>query len=504
MISLSQTASVMYSNVAVGSRLAKRLGLKLGDYINFDPNATERPTPFPQYKTGINHPQMKVAGIVSTGSIEDDRIFLTLHDAQLELFGISPESRSSRDDISRVEISARTKPEDAFARVDPDSLPAKQKEIWYCHFMRTRLPTRFVRRFPGLRQEQVRRVEQSEYGAGAHQRVDVAGECGGFAGGGVWFCAGGDCGVGAAGRLLVMRSLGASKGAIAMVVLCRDGSAGSAGRCRGVSAWLGSCGVAGGVVIFTAGDGAASVAVLNPVLLPVAVAAALLSLSQGAHPPFVRRFIRIPRRSCGRMPDASGHQELTFIWGACCAARWRASPCAKPSMPIAMTGLRARATALLTLYADLDAKLHKEFRSFGANIKLLPRLLALSPFCSPMRREGWRRRLVTMRWWRSSGYAVATTDRGTSVVVTGTDFDAVKRLTRGGRWMRGLRLRIRMRSLGQRAADFIANEHDVTLTFAGKATPLHGAGRLRTGGDEDSRIYMPMAASLRGPALRPA
>ena len=35
---------------------------------------------------------------------------------------------------------------------------------------------------------------------------------------------------------------------------------------------------------------------------------------------------------------------------------------------VAMTVSAGVATALLTLYADLDAKLHKEFRSFGANI----------------------------------------------------------------------------------------------------------------------------------------
>jgi putative ABC transport system permease protein len=34
----------------------------------------------------------------------------------------------------------------------------------------------------------------------------------------------------------------------------------------------------------------------------------------------------------------------------------------------------------------------------------------------------------------------------------------------------------------------------VKLTFAGKPVTLHGIGRLRTGGDEDSRIYMPIQA----------
>jgi putative ABC transport system permease protein len=48
--------------------------------------------------------------------------------------------------------------------------------------------------------------------------------------------------------------------------------------------------------------------------------------------------------------------------------------------------------------------------------------------------------------------------------------------------------------LGQRAANFIADEKSVTLTFANHPITLHGAGRLRTGGDEDSRIYIPLPA----------
>jgi putative ABC transport system permease protein len=48
--------------------------------------------------------------------------------------------------------------------------------------------------------------------------------------------------------------------------------------------------------------------------------------------------------------------------------------------------------------------------------------------------------------------------------------------------------------IGQRAANFIADERDLTLTFSGKPITLHGVGRLKTGGDEDSRIYIPLQA----------
>ncbi len=157
------------------------------------------------------------------------------------------------------------------------------------------------------------------------------------------------------------------------------------------------------------------------------------------------------------------------------------------------------ATALLTLYADLDAKLHREFRSFGANVVATASgAVALD--------EGMLRQVqgvvgadVTVA---PIAYAVATTDRGTSVVVAGVDFAAMQKLDSWWKvdaWPAGTNDAL----LGQRAAGFIANEREVTLSYAGKAVTLHGAGRLSTGGDEDSRIYVPMAAFTAWTGVQP-
>jgi putative ABC transport system permease protein len=171
---------------------------------------------------------------------------------------------------------------------------------------------------------------------------------------------------------------------------------------------------------------------------------------------------------------------------------------------IAMTVSAGVATALLTLYADLDAKLHKEFRSFGANIVVTAPAGTASALpadaLAKVKQAAGDDALVA-----EFGYAVATTDRGTSVVVAGTDFDAVKRLNSWWQveaWPAASDKNAAL--LGQRAADFIADEKNVTLTFAGKATTLHGVGRLRTGGDEDSRIYMPMAAFTAWTGVAPS
>ena len=157
----------------------------------------------------------------------------------------------------------------------------------------------------------------------------------------------------------------------------------------------------------------------------------------------------------------------------------------------------AVATALLTLYADLDAKLHHEFRSFGANIVVTaPNGLDAASEAKAQRAAGPDANLAEF------GYAVATTDRGTSVVVAGVDFPAVQKLDswwQVDRWPTDANAAL----LGQRAAEFVGDEKAVTLTFAGKAMTFAGAGRLKTGGDEDSRIYLPMQAFAAWTGVKP-
>jgi putative ABC transport system permease protein len=154
---------------------------------------------------------------------------------------------------------------------------------------------------------------------------------------------------------------------------------------------------------------------------------------------------------------------------------------------VALTVSAGVATALLTLYADLDAKLHKEFRSFGANIVVTGNSLPFNALDEVQRTAGADAFVAPF------AYAVATTDRGTSVVVSGTDFAAVRRLDdwwRVSSWPAGAQDAL----IGQRAANFIADERGLKLTFAEKPLVLHGVGRLQTGGDEDSRIYLPLQA----------
>ncbi|MBN9273638.1 MAG: ABC transporter permease [Mesorhizobium sp.] len=96
---------------------------------------------------------------------------------------------------------------------------------------------------------------------------------------------------------------------------------------------------------------------------------------------------------------------------------------------VALTVSAAVVTALLTLYADLNAKLHKEFRNFGANVVVtVPASSGTGVALPPGTLAAVQKAAGPDALVAPFAYAVATTDRGTSVVVAGTDFAAVRRL----------------------------------------------------------------------------
>jgi putative ABC transport system permease protein len=254
-------------DVVIGATLAKQLELKIGDSFRMQgaPN-----------NAGPVTSTAAVVGIVTTGDETDNTVLLPLHDAQMYL--------GANDAVRRIEISARTKPEDAFARKDPDSLSPKDHDIWYCRPYANSIAYQIREAIPGAQAEQVRRVEQSEGNvlkriSGLMWLISAAALlAAGFA-------------VSAAmatailerrGEIGLMRSLGASKGAIAFLFYSETGLlailAGSLGYLAGsgLAAWLGAR-------IFH-GDGGAAESVLIPVLLPVVVALALVVAIAGSTP----------------------------------------------------------------------------------------------------------------------------------------------------------------------------------------------------------------------------
>lgn len=245
----------------LGSRLARQLQAKAGDTLLFRGD-DERTLPYSSIVTGV----------VDTGTPVDDEVLLPLATAQ-RILGIP-------DVISRVDVSARTRPEDAFARLDPDTLPAKQHDLWYCRPYANSIAYQIREAIPGAQAEQVRRVEQTEGTllsriSGLMWLVSSAAL---LAAGFAVSAAMATAVMERRGEIALMRSLGAGEGTIALLFYAESGILAVV---AGVLGYLAGSGLAWwlGRRIF-AGEGQ----IFNPVLLPVVVALAVFVAFAGSTP----------------------------------------------------------------------------------------------------------------------------------------------------------------------------------------------------------------------------
>src|SRR5438477_1778690 len=154
---------------------------------------------------------------------------------------------------------------------------------------------------------------------------------------------------------------------------------------------------------------------------------------------------------------------------------------------LAMVVAAAVATAMLNLYVDVQAKLRKEFRNYGANVVVVARDGQTLP-------QDALRNVETTLAGRGVAvpfaYIVARTGDGQSVVVSGTDFDRVRKLNSW--WSVSAWPRDSAQALvGVRAAGVVSRKgKPFDLTFQGKAIHLTSAGTVQTGAAEDSRVYI--------------
>jgi putative ABC transport system permease protein len=124
------------SDVLLGENLAAKLDRKPGDEIEI---------------SGQEH---RVVGILSTGGAEDNQIVAPLALAQ-QILG-KPGA------VRRVYVSALTKPEDAFARRDPQTLRGAEYDRWYCSPYAASIAFQLQEAIPHSHAEQIRQIAQNE------------------------------------------------------------------------------------------------------------------------------------------------------------------------------------------------------------------------------------------------------------------------------------------------------------------------------------------------------
>ena len=124
------------SEILVGKKLAGERNVRPGEQLELDGK------PY------------RVSGILSTGAAEDSEIVAPLAVAQV----ISAQPGA----VSKIFVSAVTKPEDAFARRNPDTLSPADRDRWYCTAYPQAIAYQLQEAIPHSHAEQIRQVAQTE------------------------------------------------------------------------------------------------------------------------------------------------------------------------------------------------------------------------------------------------------------------------------------------------------------------------------------------------------
>jgi putative ABC transport system permease protein len=180
---------------------------------------------------------------------------------------------------------------------------------------------------------------------------------------------------------------------------------------------------------------------------------------------------------------------------------------------LAMVVAAAVATAMLNLYVDVQAKLQREFRNYGANIIVVERNSASLPSDALSQMDT----TLTGRGIAAPfAMVVARTSDGQPIVVAGTDFDRVRQLDRWWKVSEWPRETPTSRAengremghsalVGVRALAAVALKNQpFDLSFRGRTIHLTPAGTVQTGAAEDSRIYLSLADFVAWTGVQPS
>lgn len=168
---------------------------------------------------------------------------------------------------------------------------------------------------------------------------------------------------------------------------------------------------------------------------------------------------------------------------------------------LAMTVAAAVATAVLNLYVDVQAKLQREFRNYGANMVIVGKNGASLPTDTQERLEAT---LAGRGLVAPFALVVARTGEGQSVVVVGTDFVRVRQLDRWWsvtHWPAAPDQAL----IGVRASAAVSPKNQpFDLSFQGHMISLKPVGTVQTGAAEDSRVYLSLPDFVAWSGVRPS
>jgi putative ABC transport system permease protein len=156
------------------------------------------------------------------------------------------------------------------------------------------------------------------------------------------------------------------------------------------------------------------------------------------------------------------------------------------------------ATAALTIYSDLEGKLSREFRGFGANVIVSSQSESLT-----------REELATIRNLVGENgevlpvaYAVATLRQdGAKIVIGGADLDQLRKLNPSWAFSE---LNQGNALVGSRVAENLSHGGDWDVRFGSAEAHISPRAVFRSGSDDDSRIYLPLADFERLTGVQPA
>jgi putative ABC transport system permease protein len=168
---------------------------------------------------------------------------------------------------------------------------------------------------------------------------------------------------------------------------------------------------------------------------------------------------------------------------------------------LAMVVAAAVATAVMNLYVDVQAKLQREFRNYGANIVIVGKNGASLPADTQSQVES---ALAGCGVVAPFAMIVARTADGQPVVAVGTDFDRVRQLDRWwsvNHWPAAPKEAL----IGVRAVAAVAPKNQpFELSFQGRTVSLSPSGTVQTGAAEDSRVYISLADFIAWTGVQPS